>query len=546
MRPTYFILLFIALLVAGLGKVIDSSFPQVLYAEWIGLGLAGVLVATWAYLERKGLNAAFHRKGAKYGASSGILIVLVLLSLTGVAVLTSKPRFDKSLDLTTNGINTLSNQTEKIISALEEKGAQIEVTAFFQDQVQKDKFQQLVRLYERVANVFAVEYVDPQLEPDKAIAYGISEGDTVIMKYQDRENRITAFDEEKLTNAIIGIMKAKSKRVYFSMGHGEGSLKDQSPESFDVVVGQLENQKYEALPLSFLNEMAIPEDADLVVVAGPQYDFKPEEIRIVNQYVKEGGSALIMLDAISHLPKLQKMISDYGINVRNDLLALAPDDPRAQLLGRNNAIINDFNEAHAITRDFARKGGMEILVPFARSMDLDQSMQETKVTQLAQTESYMVRIKDVKQESDLKNIGQERIEKGNFVFMASAQGKAVRKSPQLANSSAKPSVTKSDASDGVIPEEKNSHYQLVVAGSSQFARNQLTQVYPEARDLFSNTVSFLLQDEDFISIRPKDVSKSTISLTSGMSQLLLLFFSYVYPFIFLGTGIFYWMRRRAA
>ena len=42
-------------------------------------------------------------------------------------------------------------------------------------------------------------------------------------------------------------------------------------------------------------------------------------------------------------------------------------------------------------------------------------------------------------------------------------------------------------------------------------------------DMFLNMVNYLLQDEDFISIRPKDLTDSQLDVSTASSQLLLLF-----------------------
>jgi ABC-type uncharacterized transport system involved in gliding motility auxiliary subunit len=85
----------------------------------------------------------------------------------------------------------------------------------------------------------------------------------------------------------------------------------------------------------------------------------------------------------------------------------------------------------------------------------------------------------------------------------------------------------------------------VAYGSAQIANNRGAQS-PENRDLISNTVSWLTQDDDFIAIRPRDVTKSTLTITSSQSMINLLFISYLYPFLFLGFGTYYWLRRRQA
>ena len=82
-------------------------------------------------------------------------------------------------------------------------------------------------------------------------------------------------------------------------------------------------------------------------------------------------------------------------------------------------------------------------------------------------------------------------------------------------------------------------------GSVEFANNA-NIASAEQRDMFLNMTNYLLQDEDFISIRPKDQSKSALDMKSPISQVVFLLIVFVYPCFFLGSGTLYWLRRRRA
>ena len=127
-------------------------------------------------------------------------------------------------------------------------------------------------------------------------------------------------------------------------------------------------------------------------------------------------------------------------------------------------------------------------------------------------------------------------------MIAVAFGKV--QAPTLANVDKDQKAAKSDMPKGDgAPKPKDAR--LIVVGSVEFAANQGAQL-AEHRDMFVNMANYLLQDEDFISIRPKDPTKSTIHLTTASSQLLLLFLAFIYPLLFLGGGTFGWLKRRRA
>src|SRR5690606_18749160 len=112
-------------------------------------------------------------------------------------------------------------------------------------------------------------------------ALNLTSENTVIFKTETQEARITQFTEEKVTNALVKVLKDRSKKIYFSKGHGEPQLKNKDAESFDIVVTELENNRYEVAELSFLENPKIPDDADLVVIAGARYDLQPQEVTVL-------------------------------------------------------------------------------------------------------------------------------------------------------------------------------------------------------------------------------------------------------------------------
>jgi len=82
---------------------------------------------------------------------------------------------------------------------------------------------------------------------------------------------------------------------------------------------------------------------------------------------------------------------------------------------------------------------------------------------------------------------------------------------------------------------------LVVIGNSSFVSNQYVN-YSSNSDLFMNIVSFLVKDEDLISIRPKNDAVGKFEMQGGLLVGIVLV--YVIPFIILISGIIFWYRRR--
>jgi ABC-type uncharacterized transport system involved in gliding motility auxiliary subunit len=97
---------------------------------------------------------------------------------------------------------------------------------------------------------------------------------------------------------------------------------------------------------------------------------------------------------------------------------------------------------------------------------------------------------------------------------------------------------KSDAKDAPKPQTR-----VVVFGDSDFAANS-TLGLPGNRDLFMNTVGWLSQQENLISIRPKDPDDRRITLTATQQANITWISMLLIPGAIFGAGIYSWWQRR--
>jgi ABC-type uncharacterized transport system involved in gliding motility auxiliary subunit len=250
---------------------------------------------------------------------------------------------------------------------------------------------------------------------------------------------------------------------------------------------------------------------------------------------------MVLVDAMVQVPNINKLVESVGFRFDNDLLIINPNDQRAKLLGQNNAIVTDFDNFSPVTAEFVKRGGVALMVPNTRSLTIvNDNKFQLKPVGLAKTSQIIVKITNVKTQSDLGSLTEDRIEQGSFDVFGVASGKVG--GDKVANNGAnKDAKADLKAEAGKTAKE----LRVFVGGSSHLASNVGAQ-RQENIDLFLNAINYLTQDEDFIAIRAKDASQSRLDLTTASSQFLLLFLAYVYPTSFLGAGVFHWMRRRRA
>ncbi len=515
------VLPFVAVFTCAIGVALGNAFPSVEWLKWVGLGLGILLLAGWVWSDLDNFKRMFARKGAKYGTSSGITLLAVLAIIIGTGYLSTRPNLNKQFDATSKGNNTLSEASLTFVKKLKQDKVEIEVLAFFQDDAQKDEFKSFLELYQRSGATINAKYVDPDKEPILAQSEKLTAGNTVIFKNKGREARITTFNEEKITNALSNVMKDGGKKVYFIGGHGEGETTSQEGQGFQVALQLLESQKFEVKSLQLLETGSVPNDADVVILAGSKYDIKEQEIGFLNTYVENGGALIVAIDAVKDMANVNTFLANYGLKFSNDLVIMNPNDPRAQLYGQNNGIISGFNKTHGATRDIAKRGSVDVMLPFLRTIEKVGEPAGYTVDSLAKTSEVVVRIRGVNSEQDLKNLTQDRLDKGSFDAISA--------------------VTKK-----VKTESGEKEARLVVIGSSFLVNNQGLMMSAAHRDLFASSMSWLSQDGDFISVPTKEQAESTLSMNTGSALIGFYSLSYIYPFLFLGASLVFWMRRRSA
>ena len=164
-----------------------------------------------------------------------------------------------------------------------------------------------------------------------------------------------------------------------------------------------------------------------------------------------------------------------------------------------------------------------------------------KASIVASTSDIMISIANISKESDLKDVKDEQLSSGNHGIIAISQGQTT--GTELAATEAHAN-TATDGTKITEPEiELSRQLRIAAVGSSHLATNRGIRL-PENKDLAMNLSNYLLQDEDYISIRPKTESSTTLNLGSIWSELYLVLGSFLYPQLFLGLGIFFWALRR--
>ncbi|MGK5088850.1 GldG family protein, partial [Bdellovibrionota bacterium FG-2] len=379
-------LLWVSTGVWALGLLVARTvYPELL---WLTAIISILLVASLGGLIRLNRQALRGRTAA-YGLNAAITVLLVLALIGVINFLGS--RYPQKLDLTKNKVHTLSDQTVKVI-----KGLQKPVKAtLFSKVAQKEQFRPLLEDLKGLNPKFEVEFTDPDREPLRAKQLGIKKYGTLNLVVGARETRVEDPTEEKITNALLKMLKEKPPLLCTITGHGEHALSSTQQDGYDSARKALTNQAYEFKEINLTQETAIPGECGALAIFGPNRAFFPAEVKLISDYLDNGGRAIIALDINTkgdeYAPELHAILEKWNIKAQKALIV----DPLSRMLGVDAAvpILASFAKDQAITKEFQGN----CYFPFLRPLEvLPNAPASLKVQWIAQTTPKSWAVTDMK------------------------------------------------------------------------------------------------------------------------------------------------------
>lgn len=495
--------------------------------EWYqGLAIAGLVVTLLYTLSQwRDISRSMSGKGAKYGSVAAGSVVLMLGII--IAINYIGKRQTKRWDLTGGGVFTLSEQSKKIVGDLKQP-LNIRV---YHEGGKINEVSDKLDLYKQASSNFVVEYIDAEKNPARAQQDGIQQYGTVIMEYSGRTERITQLDEQTVTNAIIKLVEGKSKKAYFVQGHGERDPLSADPRfGYSSVAGRLKNDNYDVANVSLAQDGKLPDDATVLIIAGPQTDYLQPEIDAIKSYLAKGGKLVLMIDVqakpdAAPLTNLIALAKDWGVAIGNDLIVDSSGMGRMFNAGPEVPIAAEY-PSHPITEGFRYMTAYRL----ARSASPIEGGTNGHVAQRVVQSSPKSWA-----ETDLKSLAGG----GGQVGLDPAKGDT----PGPVSIASAVAAAATDAPPATGPDAKVPETRVVVMGDSDFTGNDLI-AFQGNGELFLNVVNWAAQNENLIAIRPKDPQDRRMTLTESERAGVFYLAIFIIPGIFLAAGVATWWKRR--
>jgi ABC-type uncharacterized transport system involved in gliding motility auxiliary subunit len=479
---------------------------------------AGLMIA-WISFGAEGLGSLVGQRSTRYGASAAVYTLLFvglvgMLNYLGV-------RYHHRWDITEAGVYTLSPQSKKVVEGLEQP---LVVTAFVEGGI-NPTLESLLDGY-RYANPAKVEtkLVDPDKEPALVETMKITTVPSVNLQYGKESFVVTQPTEETITNGIIRVSRSGKKLVYFTEGFGESPIANaDDPRGYSAAKLALEQENYEVKTVLLPSVEQIPDDASVVVLAGPTRPLTDVALAALEAYLKRGGHLLAMVAPGQGGDGLRDLLARWGVQLGNDIVI----DREVRLFeGPRLGVVplsRDYGQ-HPITEGFKDF----TVYPQTRTVEpIAQVKPGLTVTSLVKTSDSSWA------ETDLDGVLKQGV---------AALDEGDRKGPV----SIAVAVDAKLKDLGVEPPAGVTDARLVVFGTPLFADNQELAQSRLNADLFLNAVGWLVGQEELVSIRSRSVRASRAELTPVQAVRIFYLSVLIIPELLIAIGIVVWWRRRAA
>ncbi|MEJ5223493.1 MAG: GldG family protein [Anaerolineales bacterium] len=508
-------------LLAGLGVLIAKGLDyvglytptnpdllnQIGYASLAGL-VAGL--ALYALLDPEKTRTILTGRQVQYGSTA----LISLLAFTGIVIAVNVIAYQNPVkwDWTEDRSNTLAPETITTLSSLTEP---VTATAFYTGRLNPESARTLLENFRSNSKgKFAYQFVDPETNPVAAQNAGITADGQILLEMAGRRELIDFASERELLGGILRLMNPSQSVIYFLSGHGERDIAASGTDTYSQLADNLRNKNYIVQPLNLLAQGSIPEDARVIVIAGPLTPVTQTEVDLIDAFLKKGGSLIVMQDPLPATqfgeqpdPLGAYLSATWGITYNNDIV-IDPSSTQALM-----AIAYSYG-SHPITQ---RMQNIAAGFPLARSLSAAApSNSSVTVTALVNT------IDRSWGETDFTSIENNQV--------GYTEGQDIP-GPLTIAATAQDFVTQG---------------RVVVFGNSTFAENNFLALNGGANNRMAlNAVDWAAAQENLIDLTPNTTTQRTFQPPSNLGLIGMILLSVcVIPLGIIGLGLFNWVSRR--
>ncbi|MCK5664864.1 MAG: GldG family protein [Thiotrichaceae bacterium] len=460
------------------------------------------------------------------------IFVLLLLSLFGLLAFLST-RYISISDWTVNGQNSLNEVSIKLLENLTDP---VEIVSYTNKKSVQQAIQELISRYQRVKKDISLIFVDPNLDPDKVRNLQLSIDGEMIIFHQGRQEHLKELSEQMLSNSLHRLLRARKRQIVFVQGHGERSPDKKANFDLSDFSRHLKRQGMKIQTLNLIKSLEIAENTAVLIIAGPQANFLSTEVKLIIEYVKNGGNLLWLGDPLKRdkddpMQGLLPLAEHLGIEFLDGVI-VDPSTLDYDIKSPDYAIVTDY-PPHAITTGFSTL----TLFPQATGIErLPAYLEEEKKVEDEQQEENMFTMTTL-----LDTVERSWVETSMLKSSVKFDEKQDIAGPITLAMLLTREFNHEPVGSTAAPVKKQQR--IIIFGDGDFLSNTYLGNGGNLT-LGLNVFNWLSHDEQFLSIPIQKKNDIILDISPAKLSLLGGFFLFIVPALLITIGSFIWLKRR--
>ncbi|MBO5227114.1 MAG: GldG family protein [Ruminococcus sp.] len=473
-------------------------------------------------------------------------IIAVLILAVAIIINMVVAKLDFNIDVSVQKLFSLSETSTKYLDQLDEENVQVDLYLLMNmneledDSSTRSLYRALVE-YDSHDCINIIDF-DPneneamleKINPDNI--YSLNTGDMILVcgenkrhingismyttnySYDSNGNIIESEEffqgENVITSSIKAVVDGYLPTVYFLSGHGEKEMKD----NYSNLSALMKSKNYRTASINLSDAEAVPDDAEIIIIAAPSSDITEREADKLNAYLDKGGSISVMLSPNGgefDYDNLQKVIDPFCLEF--DYNYIRETDSEFHISGDDTTIMCTLAEQEEGSALYA---------------DMQSLIESDFITYMPKSRSFAI-------DSDNSNVNS--VETGTLmVTSVNAVGEPYG------------GTYDSDPLEGyelqlaVYSEDKNrNNAKVTLFGNAEFIDDEHIQdvSYLSSYYVYLSTITWMANQNLDMGIGDKSSATDYLSLTENTAYMLIFFFIAL-PIVIIIVGVGIWLKRR--
>ncbi len=358
-------------------------------------------------------RASVRSHGIPWALLNTLKIVLVTSVTVGINIgVRALPPEYKSVDLTYNGIRSITEESRQTLKALDRA---VQIYVLVSDDDKDDTLEATLERIQETSGYVKVDHIDPKEQPyfyldytdieplsnsmivvsgsksrvvnyydcyqvSYDYAYDVNEGGYVTTDYH-----VSGYDGEgRIMSAIRYAINDHVPKIYCISGHDEY-------EPDDELKSRIGNAGYDMESINLLLHEDIPDDGDVIFILAPVRDLNDDDLIKIRRFMEKGKGAFFITGYTegAELENFYSLLDDFGMEI---LPGVVTETDPAYYNGTAEFLLPEIVECDLTRAVYTTGRTRFIYMPFSRGIRLKETADVSGSTFLRTTAGAYVKV----------------------------------------------------------------------------------------------------------------------------------------------------------